>query len=78
MVVCVDWEDASFHEMLVTPEVAKTIGKDPYISRSVGWLVHRDKKHVIIALQQINNGQLRDLLTVPMPLVRKITRLKFK
>lgn len=70
----VEWEDAFFREVLLTPEQCKT--GDGYRCRSVGWLVHRDKKDIRIAMNQINNGQVRDLLVVPMALVKRVKRLR--
>lgn len=74
MIVEVTWEDAFFREVLLTPEQCKL--DEPYVCKSVGWLIHRDKKTIRIAMNQINNGQVRDLLVVPTPLVRKVRRLR--
>lgn len=74
MIVEVTWEDAYFRERILTPDEAKESGA--YLSRTVGWLVKRDKDYIRVAMQQINDGTVRDLMVIPACMVRKVRRLR--
>lgn len=74
MIVEVEWEDASFREALLTPEAARL--DEPYLCKTVGWLVAKDKHRIRLAMHQINDGRVRDLMVIPMALVRRVRRLR--
>ena len=74
MIVLVEWNDAYFVQFIMPPEAVKDI--EPYMVQSVGWVIERNKKEIRLACSQINDGRVRDILVVPMALVRKVKRLR--
>ena len=62
----VQWDDHAF-----SPEDEGTIKQ-----RSVGYLIRKNKKIVVIAQSRDANGKYMDKLTVDKRMVRKVKRLR--
>ena len=48
----------------------------PYLIRSVGYIVKRTKRELVLVMSWSENGQVGDGLAIPRACVRKITRLR--
>lgn len=72
-IVEVTWDDASY-ESAGGPRTHKYVENiKNFRLRSVGFLVCRDKKNIKLAMEyEHEEGTVRDVLVIPMSLVRKV------
>ncbi len=48
---------------------------EPAVCVTVGWLVHRDEKKLVLADSQTNDGDWGGLTVIPIGVVRKVNRV---
>lgn len=63
-----DWKDID--------EIKKWAKKERAICVSVGWLVERTKKYIVVAGSKgVNDEDYGDFIRIPRAIIKKITRL---
>lgn len=78
-IVCVEWDDASFHSGYYDKRRPEDF--EPVCIKTVGFLVKRTKKAVIVAHERIfdSKGKRDDdrhISTIPKKMIRKIVKLE--
>ena len=74
-IVEVEWLDAQTGFGDAQP-VEDLILMEPAISFSVGYLLHKDKKKIILGFLLFDDNLVKHSQLIPMGMVKKMTRLK--
>jgi len=77
-IVCIEWDDASCNAGYYDEKYPEKF--EPVFSKTVGHLVKKDKKCVIVSQERFyENGKPdgdRHIVTIPKKMIRKIVELK--
>ena len=75
-IVKVKWEDTVTNDNWATKENAVKWSKKDFICESVGFLMEKNKKHIILASMRGFNEDVSMSQKIPMGCVKSIKRLK--
>lgn len=73
-IYAVEWEDAEFHEGWVHLNDFKADLKKTELTTSVGYLLHKTKRHIILA-QTYTYRTYSDYVRIPRSIIRKMTKI---
>jgi len=71
-IVLVEWDDAHMEGWWVDGDPQ---APEPDLVRSVGWLVHKTRRHLVL-VQSRTDGQHGNRLQIPRGMVRSMSTLK--
>lgn len=69
----VDWIDSS----LQNGQVDKDAFPEPELIRSLGWLVHEEDAHIVLARDDMNDGDWRGLLCIPRECIKEVRPVRW-
>lgn len=69
------WHDAYTHpnhSWIDLDEITETIDDDPYVVRSVGFLIAEAKQNYVVLAQSVSDEQADSLLCIPVGMVHSV------
>jgi len=72
--VIVEWEDASSNSGFYDSKDPATY--DTVYCQSIGYIIRKDKRQLVLASEKFTNGDLRHIHSIPRKMIKKITPLK--
>ena len=73
-IVCVEWDDAVSNNGYYNKDHPEKF--NPIRCKTVGHLISKNKKAVVISSEAFEDGDKRDIHTIPKKMVVKVTELK--
>lgn len=80
--VSVRWTDSfsANHGWSDTQELAKEVGEQKFEIESIGFLLRRDKKHIVLmqSLRTPHGDQCADTIAIPVGCILSVRRLQYR
>ena len=73
-IVCIEWDDASSNSGYYDKDHPEKF--NPVRCKTVGYLISKNKKAVVVAGEFFEDGDKRHIHTIPKKMIHKITELK--
>jgi len=73
-IVCVEWDDASSNSGYYNKDHPERFS--PVRCKTVGHFISKDKTAIVLSSESFEDGDKRDIHTIPRKMIVKVTELK--